>query len=427
MQRDVLPEHAMSVRQPVQVLRLIAAHCLGAALLIALVAAPAHAEIITEAELVNGRTMTQPQCAALQQAVWISAEGRTFCIRYFLSTAGGEGARPVVFLNGDAGKIMGDFNTDVRARYADRMSKEFKTTMIYLARMGLDGSSGWHRHRHTLLELQATNAALDAIKQRYGFAGFDLYGHSGGAMLVAGLLGLRTDITCAAPADGILDGSAKVNNVTDPALRIYYASEFIPAIARNSSARTMVLADPQDHIAPIATQLPFVEKLRKAGGKVELYFVDSGGDGQAEHHFTTGHAELIMRDCMRGASYTEIAADLADLVAKALARQVAADKAKAETSARVKTQDAMAPSHGRLLDGINLSGADYFNFWIESADSRPCQNACRSDAKCAAWTYVQPGVQGDRARCWLKNRVQFQSTCCISGVERAEDSAAKRD
>src|SRR5271154_4199203 len=72
------------------------------------------------------------------------------------------------------------------------------------ARMGRDGSSGWHRQRHTLLEVEATNIALEAIKQRYGFAGYNVYGHSGGGLLVGGLLALRSDIGCGVPADGIL-------------------------------------------------------------------------------------------------------------------------------------------------------------------------------------------------------------------------------
>jgi hypothetical protein len=116
--------HAMSARPRLRISGLIAAHCLGAALPVPPAAAPARAEIITKAELIDGRTMTQAQCAAAAQAVWISAMGRALCMRYFLSTAGGEGSRAVVFLNGDAGKITGDFNTDVRARYAERMSKE---------------------------------------------------------------------------------------------------------------------------------------------------------------------------------------------------------------------------------------------------------------------------------------------------------------
>jgi hypothetical protein len=76
-----------------------------------------------------------------------------------------------------------------------------------------------------------------------------------------------------------------------------------------------------------------------------------------------------------------------------------------------------------------LPGADYANFVVESADPTQCQNACRSDAKCAAWTYVQPGRQGQQARCWLKGAVpqQFQNQCCTSGVEHAAGSAGKKD
>jgi hypothetical protein len=416
---DFRPEHAMSVRQPFQMSRLIAAHCLGAALLIPPAAAPAHAEVITEAELVNGRTMTQPQCAAAPQAVWISAMGRTFCMRYFLSTAGGEGARPVVFLNGDAGKIIGDFNTDVRARYADRMSKEFKATMIYLGRMGLDGSSGSHRDRHTWLEVQATNAALEAIKRRYAFEGFNVYGHSGGANLVGGLLTLRRDVSCAVPADGGLARNAP--KASDPALQYFDSSAHVATIAQNRSARILVVTDPQDMVVKTHHQFPFVVKLRKAGGQVEQFLVKATDD---EHHFTTPHAELVMTDCLRGAGHDEIAADLAKLDTRLLAA-----KAMAKANAGIKRQDAPAPSVGSVLSGIDLYGADYSNFWVESAEPTPCQDACRSDAKCAAWTYVQAGVQGKQARCWLKSRVpqQSQNTCCTSGIERADGNAGKGD
>jgi hypothetical protein len=402
---------------------------IAAALLLLLSAlSRGHAEIISKAELINGRTMTQAQCAALP-AVWVSAMGRSFCMRYFLSTAGGEGTRPIVFLNGDAGKITGDFNTDVRARYAERMSKEFETTMIYLGRMGLDGSSGSHRDRHTVLELQATNAALDALKKRYRFEGFHIYGHSGGAWLLGGLLGLRTDIGCAVPADGLL-GAITKRNVRDPAQQLIDPSAAVGFIARNPSTRILILHDPEDRIASINNVLPFVEKLRKAGGRVEEFFVDSGGSGdEAEHHFTTGHSQLVMRDCLRGASHDEIAADLADLVAKDLAWHLANHKAKAETGAGRKPPAAAVPGAGLLLYGINLRGADYSNFSIALAEPSVCQNACRADSKCAAWTYVQPGAQGVQAHCWLKNHVppQSQSTCCVSGVERPEQSAEKKD
>ena len=83
--------------------------------------------------------------------------------------------------------------------------------------------------------------------------------------------------------------------------------------------------------------------------------------------------------------------------------------------------DSISPSVGTLANGVDLSGGDYSKFWAASADPQLCQAACRADAKCAAWTYVKPGVQGPQARCWLKSQVPqaTQNECCTSGVERA--------
>src|SRR5205085_2788166 len=62
-----------------------------------------------------------------------------------------------------------DVDTDTLVRTAERISKLAGTTAIYLARPGLDGSSGFHGIRHSVLELEVVNAALDAIKQRHGY------------------------------------------------------------------------------------------------------------------------------------------------------------------------------------------------------------------------------------------------------------------
>ena len=69
--------------------------------------------------------------------------------------------------------------------------------------------------------------------------------------------------------------------------------------------------------------------------------------------------------------------------------------------------------------------------------TRPCQeladdrkvytkrlrSPCAKDSKCQAWTYVQPGVQGPKARCWLKASVPpaHPNTCCISEVMERGD------
>jgi dienelactone hydrolase len=304
-------------------------------------ATASHAEKVPMAVMGKGKFMTKEECVALPQAVWIKAMGRDICMRYYLSTAGGQGSRPVVFLQGDAPSTK-DVDTADLVKYADRISKDTKTTGIYLARLGRDGSSGSHGDRHTQLELHATNAALEAIKRHHHFEGFHLYGHSGGANLVAALLGLRRDLACTVPADGKLAGSGK-RNVSDPALQVFWASDAIPNIARNHAARIIVVIDPQDRIIPISNQLPFVEKLRRAGGKVEVFFVDSGGDEHADHHATTGHAALVMRECIRGASHDDIAAGLAELVANHHKAALAAEKAKAAKQSDAKSGQRNTP------------------------------------------------------------------------------------
>lgn len=91
-------------------------------------------------------------------------------------------------------------------RHAQKISQTTAMPAIHLARMGVDGSSGSHRNRKTQLALQATNLALDAIKRRYGFHGFDIFGQSGGSTVTAGLLSVRHDIGCAVLGSGQLSG-----------------------------------------------------------------------------------------------------------------------------------------------------------------------------------------------------------------------------
>jgi pimeloyl-ACP methyl ester carboxylesterase len=311
----------------------------GAAFLAAaLTASPLRAEIIPAVEMARGKSVTQQQCAADLSAVWVSSFGRDFCMRYYLSTSGGEGAYAAVFLNGDAGwkrdpethlfVLDEKQKTQVRdtndwIRFAERISKDTSVPGIYLARPGLDGSSGWHGERHILLELNAVNAALDAIKERFHYAGFHVYGHSGGGWLVGGLLELRNDLGCAAVADGPLGDITKAN-VNDPAMQYIDPSTAVATIARRST-RIIVVQDPEDHVVSIRSVLPFIDKLRKAGGNVEAFYVNSS---DPEHHYTTPHAALAMRDCIRGASHDEIATDLAGFVAKDLARALTVAKAK---------------------------------------------------------------------------------------------------
>jgi hypothetical protein len=70
---------------------------------------------------------------------------------------------------------------------------------------------------------------------------------------------------------------------------------------------------------------------------------------------------------------------------------------------------------------IDRPGGDYRSFDLPVADAGQCASACAAEGQCVAFTYVNPGVQGPMARCWLKNVVPnpVPSACCTSGLVRA--------
>ena len=86
-----------------------------------------------------------------------------------------------------------------------------------------------------------------------------------------------------------------------------------------------------------------------------------------------------------------------------------------------------AGARGQGLEiGIDRPGGDYSSFDLPEANPALCESTCRNDSVCRAFTYVNPGVQGASARCWLKNVVppQVASNCCVSGVIRGDTPAA---
>lgn len=84
-----------------------------------------------------------------------------------------------------------------------------------------------------------------------------------------------------------------------------------------------------------------------------------------------------------------------------------------------------------MEDNIDRPGSDYRRFDLSERTPESCQSACANDgARCMAWTYVRPGVHGDRAVCFLKSALPSAtaSTCCISGVPpRKTDAGALRE
>ncbi|HSZ83762.1 MAG TPA: PAN domain-containing protein [Polyangia bacterium] len=70
---------------------------------------------------------------------------------------------------------------------------------------------------------------------------------------------------------------------------------------------------------------------------------------------------------------------------------------------------------------VDRPGSDYRGFDLASARPEECRDTCLVEPQCVAFTFVNPGVQGASARCWLKSAAPLQSPsgCCVSGVKNA--------
>jgi hypothetical protein len=306
------------------------------------------AAVIKVDDMIRGITTTRAQCALDPQAVWVGADGQDFCVRYYVSTVGGQGPRPVVFLDGDRleeinmktwqwiapakdhvpGPEMKDVDTDDLVKIADGFSKSARTTAIYLARIGVDGTSGSHLARRTELELHVLNAALDAIKQRHGFEGFHLAGQSGGSRLLGGLVAIRHDIACAVSGSGALAWNFRTG-FSDPG-RVYFdVLQSAPAIARNSTLRLILVTDPKDKVVPLNQKTEFVERMRQSGRPVSQLFVEATDEN---HHSVDTYTRLVMAGCILDKSDGDIATAVNTLV-----------KRNAQYNARKRAEAALTP------------------------------------------------------------------------------------
>jgi len=73
---------------------------------------------------------------------------------------------------------------------------------------------------------------------------------------------------------------------------------------------------------------------------------------------------------------------------------------------------------GTMEKGHNRPGGDYDVIELDRADASECFLACSRMEQCLAWTYVMPGIEGELARCHVKDSVPGASPdpCCTSGV-----------
>lgn len=76
---------------------------------------------------------------------------------------------------------------------------------------------------------------------------------------------------------------------------------------------------------------------------------------------------------------------------------------------------------GPIEFSISRRGGNYRHFDLPSDPTgKACQEACKADKRCRAFTYVRPGYGRAGARCYLKSKIPRpkRGYCCISGVVR---------
>jgi hypothetical protein len=264
------------------------------------------------AALARSATINESQCKALAtMALWVGVDGRGFCVRYWISTAGGKKDEATVYFGGDLGPYVNNrlelnrFSASVTAggvqRSAHRWSRMLGGPYVVVGRLGTYGSSGDHRERRSWLEVRVATAALDGLKERYGFKRLHPVGQSGGAHTVAALAQMRSDIGCAVMASGALSVKSVRRDrglpVTSKVKASYDPIDHVGTMQHHAGRRMIVMSDPDDAKASFRSQKEFVDRL-KAKELPILHVTAAAGD--RDFHGLASEGHRLAGDCAKG-------------------------------------------------------------------------------------------------------------------------------
>jgi len=255
-------------------------------------------------------TVTESQCKSLRTAAWVDVDGTGYCVRYWISTAGGSKDGAVVFVHGDLGDAkkpneLNQYSAHITAgrmqRDVHRLSRIYGGPFVAVGRLGAYGSSGDHRKRRTLLEVRVVAAALDALKETYGFKRFHLAGQSGGGHTVAALVQRRTDVGCAVMASGGIAVKSRVRDqgreITPQIRALYDPLDAVEGMQAQPGRRLIVMSDPDDQIVSYRSQREFVERVKAKRIPILHISADSGANN---YHGLHNQSQRLAIDCAKG-------------------------------------------------------------------------------------------------------------------------------
>lgn len=247
------------------------------------------ADTFTRDGLVSGATATEAGCRALPDGLWVAAAGRHECLRFAAGGTGAGGRTAIIHFPGDppgagyrfaAGQVVvervGDFyehTAKTRRLAAETLAAAMQGVPVFLmARPGMHGASGHHGDdRHSEAEVVLTDAAVGALKARFGLRDLVLTGFSSGGLLVANLLARRADIRCAVIASAPLDLAAFYRRQDDTlhdhlALHGDRLANPMRSVGRiRPGATILVMGDGRDRAVPPASWAAWVAAVRARG------------------------------------------------------------------------------------------------------------------------------------------------------------------
>jgi hypothetical protein len=265
-------------------------------------------------------TSTESQCKALDTAVWVVADGKGDCIRFFAANLRPQAnAKVLVFFHGDVlvgRRVVSGYDRESPAKLVRDVTawsaQAGGLPALFIARPGAYGSSGDHSQRRRPREARLMTAALDAIKARYGVGQYFLAGQSGGGTIVAAMLNMRSDVECAVMASGnvavwkrmqLLTPGAKVDKDATGYSDPYDPVDHVSQIRRSPPPRIFVLADREDRTVPFESQNHYVQQLVNTGFSPSLVTLNAQGSA---HHGLAHKARPALAWCAQGLSDGEI-------------------------------------------------------------------------------------------------------------------------
>jgi pimeloyl-ACP methyl ester carboxylesterase len=261
--------------------------------------------------LSQGVNINEAGCKSIVTALWVKVQGRGYCVRYWMSAAGGKKDEALIYIHGDIGSVENGKPKFVEGiervtagqlrRDAQRWSRIYGGPYMAIGRVGAYGSSGNHRDRKNLLEVRVVMAALDALKQEHNIKRFHLVGQSGGGHTVAALVQRRTDIGCAVMASAAVSVKSGVRDrgkpITPNIKALYDPIDLVGSMEHQQGRRMIVLSDPEDRIVSYRSQREFAERVKQKGLPI-LQVTASAGD--KNFHGLTTQGKNIAIDCAKG-------------------------------------------------------------------------------------------------------------------------------